>query len=44
MGPGGDPLMMVKDSLFLLVSDVLGKGCGVGRGPTSDDELFFVSV
>ena len=37
-GWGGGPLMMVKDSLFLLISNVLG------RGPTNDGEGFFVSA
>ena len=36
--------MMVKDSLFLLISNVLGRGCGAGRGPNNDDEGFFVSA
>ena len=36
--------MMVKETLFLLVSNVLGRGCGAGRGPTNDDEGFIVSV
>ena len=29
--------MMMKDSLFLLISNVLGKGCGAGRGSTNND-------
>ena len=36
--------MMMKDSLFLLISNVLGRGMGLGRGPTNDDEGFFVSA
>ena len=45
VGLGGGPLMMVKDSLFLLISNALGRGCvGLGRGPSKDDEGFFVSV
>ena len=44
VGLGGGPLMMVKDSLFLLISNALGRGCvGLGRGPSKDDEGFFVS-
>ena len=36
--------MMVKDYLFLLISDVLGTGCGAGEGAHyNDDEGFFVS-
>ena len=31
-GWGGGPLMMMKDSLFLLISDVLARGCGAGEG------------
>ena len=31
-GWGGGPLMMMKDSLFLLISNVLGRECGAGRG------------
>ena len=44
LGWGGGPLMMVKDSLFLLISSVLGMGCGAGRGPANDSEGFFVST
>ena len=44
MGPEGGPLMMVKDSLFLLLSNLLGRGFGAVRGPTNDDEGFFVSA
>ena len=36
--------MMMKDSLFLLISNVLGRWCGPGRGPNNDDEGFFVSA
>ena len=32
--------MMMKDSLFLLISNVLGRECGAGRGPTNDGENF----
>ena len=42
MGPGGGPLMIMKDSLFLLISNVLGRECGAGRGPTGNDEEFLV--
>ena len=28
----GDPPMMMKDSLFLLISNVLGRGCGAMKG------------
>ena len=38
MGPGEGPLMMMKDFLFLLISNVLG------RGPTNDYEGFLVSA
>ena len=41
---GWGPLMTVKDLLFLLVSNVLVRGCGAGRGPTNDGEGFFVSA
>ena len=36
--------MMVKDSLFLLVSNILGRGCGAGRGPLMmvNDYLFLL--
>ena len=34
--------MMVKDSSFLLISNVLGRGCGAGREPNNVDEGFFV--
>ena len=37
MGPGGGPLMM-KDYLFLMISNI------VGTGPTNDDKEFFVSA
>ena len=34
--------MKVKDSLFLLISNVLGRGCGAGRCPLMKvkDSLF----
>ena len=35
--------MMIKDSLFLLISTVLGRGSGPGRGPSNDDKGFLVS-
>ena len=44
MGPGRCSLMMMKDSLFLLISNVLARGCGAGRGPNNDDEGFLVST
>ena len=31
-GCGGGPLMLVKNSLFLLTSNVLGRDCGAGEG------------
>ena len=40
----GGPLMMMKEYLFLLISNVLGRGFGAGRGPTNDSEGFFVST
>ena len=43
-GWGRGPLMMMKDSLFLLISTVLGRWCGPGRGPNNDNEGFFVSA
>ena len=43
-GWGGGPQMNMKDSLFLLISNVLGRGCGTRRGPTNDGEGFFVSA
>ena len=43
-GWGGGPLMMMKNSLFLLISNVLGRGVGLGWGPTNDYEGFFVSA
>ena len=36
--------MLVKDSLFLFISNVIGSRCGVGRRPTNDGEGFFVSA
>ena len=44
MGLGGGPLMMMEDSLFLLISNVLGRGRGAGWGPTNDNEGFIVSA
>ena len=37
VGPGGGPIMMTNNSLFLLISNVLG------RGPTNEYEGFIVS-
>ena len=34
--------MMMKDSLFRLISNVLGRFVGLGRGSNNDDEGFFV--
>ena len=36
--------MMVKDYLFLQVSNVLGRGVGLGRHPSNDDEGISVSA
>ena len=36
--------MMIKDSLFLLFSNVLGRGCWARRGPTNYNKGFFVST
>ena len=36
--------MMMKDSFFLVISNVLGRGEGPGMGPTNDDEGFFFSA
>ena len=44
MGLEGGPLMMMKASLFLLISNILGRGLGAGEGATNDDEGFFVSA
>ena len=44
MGLEGGPLMVMKASLFLLISNVLGRECGAWRGPTNDGEGFFVSA
>ena len=44
MGQARGPMMTMKDSLFLLISNVFGRGCGAGRGPTPYVEGFFVSV
>ena len=44
VGPGGGPLMMTKDSLYMLIPNVLGReegDVGLGRGPTNDDGGFF---
>ena len=43
-GWGGGPVMMMKESLFLLISNVLGRACGAGRGPTNDGGGFSVSA
>ena len=40
-GWGGDLLMNLKDSLFLLISNVSRRGCGTEKGPSNDDEGFF---
>ena len=40
----GGPLMMIKDSSFLLISNVLGRGCGASREPTNDGEGISVSA
>ena len=44
MGLGGGPLMMMKVILFRLILNILGRGCGAGKGPTNDDEGFLVSA
>ena len=36
--------MMMKDSLFLLISNVLGRGLELERGPTNDNEGFSISA
>ena len=36
--------MLMKESLFLLISNVLGRSCGAGRGANNNDEGFFVSA
>ena len=33
LGREGAPLMMMEDSLFPLISNVLGRECWAGRGP-----------
>ena len=38
LGLGGGPIMMIKDSLFLLISNVSKRGCGTGRRPNNDGE------
>ena len=43
-GPGRCSLMMTKDFLFQLISNVLARGCGARRGPNNDDEGFLVSA
>ena len=35
---------MVKDSLFLLILNLLGRGFGAVTGPTNDEERFVVSA
>ena len=40
MGLEGGPLMIVKDSLFLLIFNLLGKSFGAVTGPTNDEERF----
>ena len=32
---------MMKESLFLLIPNVLGRGVGPGRGPMVKDSLFY---
>ena len=46
MGLGGGPLMKMNDSLFLLISNVLGRGCGAGRGPSKmmKDSVYEISA
>ena len=41
-GWGGGPPMIKEDLLLLLISNVLGRGCGAGRGPLMlvKDSLF----
>ena len=44
-GWGGGPLMMVKDSLFQLIPNVLGMGCGAREGGpimTMKESLFLL--
>ena len=36
--------MMMKNSRFLMISSVLGSGCGTGEGPTNDDKEFSFSA
>ena len=36
--------MTMKDSLLLLISNVLERRGGAGRGPNNDDEGFIFSV
>ena len=40
VGPGGGPLLMMKDSLFLLISNFRKVDVGPGRGLNNDDERF----
>ena len=40
LGWGEGPVVVMKDSLILLILNVLGRGCG----PTNDDEGFIVSA
>ena len=43
-GRGRGPLMIMADFLFLLISNVLGRGCGAGMGPIMmmKDSLFLL--
>ena len=43
-GQGGGPQMMMKDSLFLLISYVLGRECGARGGPLMmvNDSVFLL--
>ena len=36
--------MMMKNSLFLLISNVLGSGSAAGEGATNNDKGFIVSA
>ena len=39
--------MMMKESLFLLISNVLGRGVGLGRGPlmmVKDSSFLLISI
>ena len=46
LGLGGGPIISMKDSLFLLISNVLGRGCGAGRGPSKmmKDSVYEISA